>query len=114
MEDDASVRLTVTELLRELGYSYLEAKDAPTAIPYLQSNQPIDLLVTDVGLPGMNGRQLAEIGRQYRADLKVLFITGYTEKAAVRSGFLAPGMQMMGKPFTVGALSEKIRELLEK
>ena len=114
VEDDASVRLTVTELLRELGYSYLEAKDAPTAIPYLQSNQPIDLLVTDVGLPGMNGRQLAEIGRQYRADLKVLFITGYTEKAAVRSGFLAPGMQMMGKPFTVGALSEKIRELLER
>ena len=113
VEDDASVRFTVTELLKELGYSYIEAKDAASAIPHLESDQPIDLLVTDVGLPNMNGRELAEIGRQHRADLRVLFITGYTEKARVRSGFLGPGMQMMSKPFTVEALGAKIRELLE-
>lgn len=114
VEDDQAVRFTVTELLKDLGYSYIEAEDAAAAIPYLQANQPIDLLVTDVGLPNMNGRQLAELGRQYRPDLKVLFITGYAEKAAVRSEFLGPDMQMLGKPFTVEALGAKIRQMIQK
>jgi PAS domain S-box-containing protein len=113
VEDDSSVRFTITELLKELGYSYLEAQDAASAIPYLHGAEPIDLLVTDVGLPNMNGRQLAEIARQYRPGLKVLFITGYTEKAAVRSEFLGPQMQMMSKPFTVEALGAKIRQIVE-
>jgi PAS domain S-box-containing protein len=113
VEDDSSVRFTVTELLKELGYSYIEAENAAAAIPHLQADQPIDLLVTDVGLPNMNGRQLAEIGRQYRPDLKVLFITGYAEKAAIRSEFLGPDMQMLGKPFTVDALGEKIRQIIQ-
>ena len=113
VEDDPSVRFTVTELLRELGYAYIEAEDAAAAIPHLQGDQGIELLVTDVGLPNMNGRQLAEIGRQYRPDLKVLFITGYTEKAAVRSEFLGPHMQMLSKPFTVEALGAKIRQMIQ-
>lgn len=112
VEDDPSVRFTVIELLRELGYAYLEAEDAAAAIPHLQGQQRIDLLVTDVGLPNMNGRQLAELGRQHRPELKVLFITGYAEKAAVRSEFLGPDMQMLSKPFTVEALSEKIRQMI--
>ncbi|MET0407796.1 MAG: PAS domain-containing protein [Hyphomicrobium sp.] len=112
VEDDPSVRFTVTELLKELGYTYIEAADAAAAIPYLQQKGGIDLLVTDVGLPNMNGRQLAEIGRQYCPDLKVLLITGYTEKAAVRSEFLGPDMQMLSKPFTVETLSAKIREMI--
>jgi PAS domain S-box-containing protein len=112
VEDDSSVRFTVTEVLKELGYAFIEAEDAASAIPYLQGDHDIDLLVTDVGLPNMDGRQLAEIGRQYRPDLKVLFITGYTEKAAVRSEFLGANMQMLGKPFTVETLAAKIRQMI--
>ena len=113
VEDDISVRFTVSELLKELGYTFFEAPDAATAIPYLHSERSIDLLVTDVGLPHMNGRQLAAIARQHRPDLKVLFISGYSEMAADRSTFLEPGMQMLSKPFTVDSLSAKIRGLLE-
>jgi PAS domain S-box-containing protein len=112
VEDDPSVRMIVTEVLGELGYGAIEAADADTAIPILQSNQRLDLLVTDVGLPGLNGRQLAEIARQSRPDLKVLFITGYAQNAAVRAGFLNEGMDMMTKPFAVDALATKLRELL--
>jgi PAS domain S-box-containing protein len=113
VEDDDSVRFTITELLKELGYTYFACPDASSAIPYLQSSSRIDLLLTDVGLPNMNGRQLAELGRQHRADLKVLFISGYTEKATARAEFLGPGMKMLGKPFTVDVLSAKIRSVLE-
>jgi len=113
VEDDTSVRFTVTELLKDLGYTFFEAADAAEAIPRLQSDRRIDLLVTDVGLPNMNGRQLAEIGRQLRPGLKVLFISGYTEKATLRGEFLGAGMQMLNKPFTVETLSAKIRELLK-
>ena len=84
------------------------------ALPHLQSKQPIDLLVTDVGLPNMNGRQLAEIAGELRPDLRILFMTGYAEKAATRSGFLAPGMQLMTKPFAVDALGARIRELIDR
>ncbi|WP_288418314.1 response regulator [uncultured Novosphingobium sp.] len=112
VEDDPSVRMIVTELLSEVGYGVLEATDADTAIPILQSNQRIDLLVSDVGLPGMNGRQLAEVARQSRPDLEILFITGYAQNAAVRAGFLADGMDMMTKPFAVDALATKIRDIL--
>ena len=112
VEDDPSVRLIVLEVLEELGYEAIEAVDAQAALPVLQSNRRIDLLVTDVGLPGMNGRQLAEVARQSRPDLRVLFITGYAQNAAVRSGFLAKGMEMVTKPFAVDALATKIRDIL--
>jgi signal transduction histidine kinase len=113
VEDDAAVRVLVSAVLSELGYSFVEAGDANAAMPILQSNQRIDLLISDVGLPGMNGRQLAEIGRQIRPGLKVLFITGYAEHAAVRGGFLDPGMQMITKPFTFDLLTAKVREMIK-
>ena len=112
VEDDPAVRVLVSEVLSELGYAFVEAGDADSAMPIIQSSQRIDLLISDVGLPGMNGRQLAEIGRQVRPDLKVLFITGYAEHAAVRGGFLDPGMQMITKPFTFDLLTAKVREMI--
>ena len=112
VEDDPAVRVLVSAVLSELGYAFVEAGDADSAMPILNSGQRIDLLISDVGLPGMNGRQLAEIGRQYRPDLKVLFITGYAEHAAVRGGFLDPGMQMITKPFTFDLLTAKVREMI--
>ncbi|MCP3733950.1 PAS domain S-box protein [Sphingomonas sp. RP10(2022)] len=112
VEDDAAVRLIVREVLEELRYQVVEADDARTAIPILQSPRRIDLLVSDVGLPGMNGRQLAEIARQSRPELQILFVTGYAENAAVRGGFLDHGMEMMTKPFAVDALATRIRGML--
>lgn len=108
VEDDAAVRMIVLDELAELGYQTLEAIDGPTALPILQSSRKIDLLLTDVGLPGMNGRQIAEIARQHRPQLRVLFMTGYAEKAASREKFLAPGMEIITKPFTMDALAARI------
>ncbi|WP_263487982.1 ATP-binding protein [Pseudomonas sp. REP124] len=112
VEDDPAVRVLVCTVLSELGYAFVEAGDADGAIPILESEQRIDLMISDVGLPGMNGRQLAEIGRQHRPLLKVLFITGYAEHAAVRAGFLDSGMQMITKPFTFDLLTAKVREMV--
>ncbi|MBV7554048.1 response regulator [Pseudomonas sp. PDM28] len=112
VEDDPAVRVLVSTVLSDLGYAFVEACDADSAVPILDSAQRIDLLISDVGLPGMNGRQLAEIGRQLRPDLRVLFITGYAEHAAVRGGFLDPGMQMITKPFTFDLLTAKVREMI--
>jgi len=111
VEDDPAVRMLVLDLLRELGYQTYEAVDAKTALPLLESSRRVDLLVTDVGLPGMNGRQLAEIARQHRPGLKVLFMTGYAQKAAERQGFLEDGMDMVAKPFAVELLASKIRTM---
>ena len=112
VEDDPAVRLLVMSLLLELGYAAIEAADSSAALPILESAQPLDLMISDVGLPGMNGRQLADVARHHRPGLQILFITGYAEKAAVRSAFLAPGMQMISKPFTIDVLAVKIREIL--
>ncbi|MDD0981657.1 blue-light-activated protein [Pseudomonas sp. DD1] len=112
VEDDPAVRVLVSQVLSELGYAFVEAADADSALPIIESSQRIDLLISDVGLPGMNGRQLAEICRQIRPDLKVLFITGYAEHAAVRGGFLDPGMQLITKPFTFDLLTAKVREMI--
>lgn len=113
VEDDPAVRALVSQVLGELGYQFVEAADGPAAVPILESGQRIDLLISDVGLPGMNGRQLAEIARQFRPGLKVLFITGYAEHAAVRAGFLDEGMQMITKPFAFDHLTAKVREMIE-
>ncbi|WP_122430998.1 ATP-binding protein, partial [Pseudomonas viridiflava] len=113
VEDDPAVRALVSEVLSELGYAFIEAGDSLSAVPILESGQRIDLLISDVGLPGMNGRQLAEIARQLRPELKVLFITGYAEHAAARSGFLDTGMQLITKPFAFDHLTSKVREMIE-
>ena len=89
-------------MLEDLGYTAIEAADSAVGLKILQSDVRIDLLVTDVGLPGgMNGRQMADAGREVRPDLKVLFITGYAENAAIGNGHLEPGMQLLTKPFAV-------------
>ncbi|WP_411388810.1 PAS domain-containing protein [Pseudomonas sp. MPB23] len=112
VEDDPAVRMLVVNVLDELGYTAHQAADARTALPLLESDLRVDLLVTDVGLPGMNGRQLAEIARQHRPGLKVLFMTGYAEKATERKGFLEDGMDMVAKPFSIDLLATKIRSMI--
>jgi PAS domain S-box-containing protein len=113
VEDDAIVRGLILETLSELGYHALEAADGPAGIRILESDQQIDLLVTDIGLPGLNGRQVADRGRQLRPGLKVLFMTGYAENAALASGFLDPGMEMVTKPFPMEVLARRMRDMME-
>ncbi len=113
VEDEEAVRMLVVDALRELGYTMLEACDSKSALPLLQGACRIDLLVSDVGLPGLNGRQLAEIARQYRPGLQVLFMTGYARNAEIRGEFLDDGMDLLTKPFTVDELALRVRTMLE-
>jgi len=112
VEDDPQVRTLVRSVLEDLGYKAMEAMDSQAALRILDGGTRINLLISDVGLPGMNGRQLAEIARQTRPDLPVLFITGYAANAAERSSFLAPGMRMISKPFALDTLATTLREML--
>jgi PAS domain S-box-containing protein len=112
VEDDAQVRALVTEVLTELGYGVQAVEDADHAIPILKSGRSIDLLITDVGLPGLNGRQLADIARESRPDLPVLFMTGYAETAANRSTFLGVGMNLIAKPFSLDDFSGQVGQIL--
>jgi PAS domain S-box-containing protein len=113
VEDEPVVRALILEVLQELGYRTVEAADGPAGLKAIETKERIDLLVTDVGLPGLNGRQLAEYARSKRPELKVLFITGYAESATTMSGFLLPGMEMIAKPFSVDALASRIRRMIE-
>jgi CheY-like chemotaxis protein len=113
VDDEPTVRMLVVEVLEDLGYTTIEAADGPGGLQVLNSNARIDLLITDVGLPGgMNGRQRADAGRALRPELKVLFITGYAENAVVGNGHLEPGMQVMTKPFEMDVLASRIRECI--
>jgi PAS domain S-box-containing protein len=112
VEDEPVVRGVILEMLGEQGYRTLEAVDGPSGLSILRTGERIDLLVTDVGLPGMNGRQLADQARETRPDLKILFITGYAESVAMADGFLQPGMEMITKPFDLGHLSRRIRTMV--
>ena len=114
IDDEATVRMLVVEVLEDAGYTAIEADDGPSGLRILQSNAQIDMLITDVGLPGgLNGRQVADAARESRPDLKVLFITGFAENAAVGNGHLAPGMAVVTKPFVMTELGNKIAEMLE-
>ncbi len=113
VDDEPTMCMLVSEVLDGLGYASIEAADAPSGLRVLQSDARIDLLVTDVGLPGgMNGRQMADAARSVRPNLKVLFITGYAENAVVGNGLLAAGMQVLTKPFAMEALASRVREML--
>ncbi|WP_207767842.1 PAS domain-containing hybrid sensor histidine kinase/response regulator, partial [Methylobacterium frigidaeris] len=115
VDDEPSVRMLVTDVLGELGYTAVEAADGAGGLKVLQSGARIDLLVTDVGLPGgLNGRQMADAARAARPDLKVLFITGYAENALLTNGQLDPGMAVLTKPFAVDALAARIREMIAR
>jgi PAS domain S-box-containing protein len=113
VEDEPIVRMLIADVLEELGYQVLEAGDGAAGLEILLSAARIDLLISDIGLPVLNGRQMIEGARAHRPDLKVLFMTGYAENAAQASGFLEPGMALITKPFAVEALAAKIREMLE-
>ena len=113
VDDEPSVRTLVVDLLEDLGYTVLQAADGAAGLALLQSAARIDLLVSDVGLPGMmNGRQMADAARVGRPGLKVLFITGYAEAALLDHGQLAPGMSVLTKPFSIDTMAQRVRELL--
>ena len=115
VDDEPTMCMLVSEVLQELGYGAVEATDALSGLEVLQSDARIDLLVTDVGLPGgMNGRQMADAARLVRPKLKVLFMTGYAENAAVGNGQLAPGMEVLTKPFAMEALASRIKEMINR
>jgi len=114
VDDEPSVRMLVTETLDELGYAVIEASDGASGLKLLQSDIRIDLLITDVGLPGgMNGRQMADAARQSRPALKVLFITGYAENAAIGNGQLEAGMHVLTKPFNLDRLASRIKTIID-
>ena len=114
IDDEPTIRMLVAEVLAEAGYAVIEAADGPSGMRLLESNARIDLLITDVGLPGgMNGRQVADAARVSRPGLKILFITGYAENAVVGNGRLERGMSVLTKPFQMEVLARRIREIIE-
>jgi PAS domain S-box-containing protein len=113
VDDEPSVRMLVNEVLDELGYTVLQAEDGASGLQILESRQQVDLLITDVGLPGgMNGRQLADAARVTRPNLRILFITGYAENAVMGEGNLKPGMHILTKPFSLETLGQRINEII--
>lgn len=114
IDDEPHLRMLMSEVLREQGYTVLEAPDGPTGLRLLQTQPTLDLLITDVGLPGgMNGRQVADAARVLKPELKVLFVTGYAESAAVGNGQLEDGMAVIIKPFTMAHLTRHAKEMVE-
>ena len=115
VEDEPAVRLVMADVLADNGYEVLEADTGEKALRQIRSAARIDLLLSDVGLPGgMNGRQLADAARDYRPDLKVLFVTGYDEQAALGSGQMSDGMAILTKPFNIASFSTKVQDLMHK
>jgi PAS domain S-box-containing protein len=113
VDDEPTVRMLVTDVLEELGYAAIEVADGPSALKVLESDARIDLMVTDVGLPGgLNGWQVADAARKARPRLKILFITGYAENAVLGYGHLQPGMHVMTKPFAMAMLASRINALI--
>ncbi|MGE5563331.1 MAG: response regulator [Bacillota bacterium] len=113
-EDDDDVRAYTVDCLRELGYRVLEAHDGPSALRLLErQDSPVDLLFTDVVMPMMTGRELADEARKHQPRLRVLYTSGYTRNAIVHAGRLDPGVEMIAKPFTFEALAQKIRDSLD-
>jgi CheY-like chemotaxis protein len=113
VEDEPAVRQFSVDALEELNYRVLEADGAQSALRLLDAHPDIALLFTDVVMPEVNGRKLADEARRRRPDLKVLFTTGYTRNAVVHNGVLDPGVELIGKPFTVEELAGKVRQVLD-
>jgi len=113
VEDDEKIRFLSVEALRDFGYKVVQAGDASQALAILAVESRIDLLFTDIVMPDMNGRQLADKARQSRPDLKVLYTTGFTRNAVVHNGVLDVGVALISKPFTIDALATKVRLVLD-
>jgi CheY-like chemotaxis protein len=114
VEDEERVRAISVEALRDLGYTVVEASRPTEAIRMLEEGQTVHLLFTDVVMPEMSGREMADILRQLKPDLKILFTTGYTRNAIVHNGVLDAGTQLLSKPFSIDALAEKVRAILDE
>lgn len=115
IDDEPSVRMLIADTLSDLGYGCIEAHDGPTGLRILESSAALDLLITDVGLPGgLNGRQVADAARAIRPDLKVLFITGYAENAVLNHGHIERGMEVLTKPFAMDELARRVTGLLHR
>jgi len=113
VDDEPTVRMLVVDALGDRGYACIEAEDGPAGLRILQTDERIDLLITDVGLPGgLNGRQVADAARALRPELKVLFITGYAENAALNHGHVERGMEVLTKPFAVDDLVNRVVRML--
>lgn len=113
IDDEPSVRMLIADALADHGYACLEAADGPSGLRILESDRAVDLLITDVGLPGgLNGRQVADAARQMRPELKVLFITGYAENAALNHGHIGHGMEVLTKPFAIEDLVGRVNRTL--
>lgn len=114
VEDDEEVRATVVEMLSDLGYRVLKAKDAQSALAIVESGVPIDMLFTDVVMPGpLRGTELARKARERLPAIAVLFTSGYTDNAIVHSGRLDEGIELLSKPYTHEALARKVRHVLQ-
>ncbi|MCF8976137.1 response regulator, partial [Pseudomonas edaphica] len=114
VDDEPSIRMLVADVLSNLGYATLEAADGVDGLKILQSDAVVDLLITDVGLPGgMNGRQMAGVGRKSRPNLPVLFITGYAESAVLKDVHLEPCTHVLTKPFGLDVLTSMVADLVE-
>ncbi len=113
VEDEASVRRLSVEALRELGYTVIYADHATRALELIATSQRIDLLFTDIIMPDINGRELAERARVIKPDIKVLYTTGYTRNAVVHNGLLDPGVRLLGKPFTIEQLATSVRSAID-
>ncbi len=115
VDDEPSVRMLVSEVLEDLGYSTIEASDGVSGLKILRSDVRIDLVITDIRLPGgITGREMVDAAREVRPNLKVLFITGYAENAAIRNGHLDPGIQVLTKPFAMDMLAARVRAITER
>jgi PAS domain S-box-containing protein len=114
VEDEPVVRGIMTEMLQNEGYRIMEASDGPSGLQILNQDIRVDLLVTDVGLPGMSGREFADYAREVRPGLRILFVTGYAQSAAMAKGFLQPGMDMITKPFDVDKFSQRVRDMVSR
>ncbi|GAA4021376.1 hypothetical protein GCM10022280_22420 [Sphingomonas swuensis] len=112
VEDEDAVRMLVREVLEELDYEAIEIADPAKALPCLASGEHIDLMISDIGMPGINGRELADEARRTRPDLPILFITGYAGHETTLADFLGPGMSLITKPFTLEKLARTIGELI--
>lgn len=113
VDDEPSVRVLVVEVLEELGYRAIEAADGPTALKLLKSVPSVELLITDLALPGgANGRELADQARILNSEIRVLFITGYAENAVISNGQMQPGVQLLRKPFSMQVLAGRVRDIL--
>ena len=113
VEDEAGVRRMSVDALRELGYVVVQAGDAKEALSLLEVETRVDLMFTDVVMPGLNGRELADAARAIRPELKVVFTSGYTRDPVVTNGLIDPGVVLLAKPFTLSALASKMRDALD-